>query len=120
MSSALICLYLLPFVFSENRVIFPFTKNTPDKPISLHDIQCDFPIPTLNLGDYRSLELNTATPIRGSSTKVEVVEEERNIALWTHPPYSPDLNPLDYGFFGKLKRMLRGDMFNSWDQLTNS
>ncbi|CAH2104924.1 unnamed protein product [Euphydryas editha] len=46
--------------------------------------------------------------------------EDKNIALWTHPPYSPDLNPLDYGCFSELKRMLRGNMFNSWDQLTSS
>ena len=36
-----------------------------------------------------------------------------------HPPYSPDLAPADYALFPRLKRLLRGRIFESRDSLEN-
>ena len=33
---------------------------------------------------------------------------KKGITVWTHPPYSPDISPLDFCCFGQLKRSLIG------------
>lgn len=35
----------------------------------------------------------------------------------SHPPYSPDLAPLDFAYFPKLKEHLRGQRFENFDEL---
>lgn len=50
--------------------------------------------------------------------KARVVKEfliEKQISTWDHPPYSPDISPLDFCCFGQLKRKLRGIRFDNWD-----
>ena len=37
--------------------------------------------------------------------------------LMEHPPYSPDLAPSDFYLFSKLKECLRGNKFNSDDEV---
>ena len=40
--------------------------------------------------------------------------------LVPHPPYSPDLAPSDYSLFGELKKLLRGKMFESSEDLEDT
>uniref|UniRef100_A0A158P5I0 Mos1 transposase HTH domain-containing protein n=1 Tax=Tetranychus urticae TaxID=32264 RepID=A0A158P5I0_TETUR len=41
---------------------------------------------------------------------------EKGISVWNHPPYSPDISPLDYGCFAQLKRELRGIKHTGWHE----
>lgn len=50
--------------------------------------------------------------------KAPVVQEllrSRNVTEWCHPPYSPDISPLDFNCFHQLKRLLRGVHHHDWD-----
>ena len=76
----------------------------------------------------RNFDLWPGKPKRGKAVLLHdgarphiasVVKEflaEKNIDLWKHPPYSPDISPLDYGCFGKLKRRLRGVRHRNWEE----
>ncbi|GAB1859743.1 Mariner Mos1 transposase [Camponotus japonicus] len=38
---------------------------------------------------------------------------KKNVATLPHPPYSPDLSPPDFFLFPKMKRILKGQRFES-------
>ena len=48
------------------------------------------------------------------STVVTNFLQEKQINCWFHPPYSPDISPLDFNCFGALKRQLKGIKFDNW------
>jgi len=37
----------------------------------------------------------------------------KNITMWPHPPYSPDLAPCDFWLFPKVKMTMKGKRFES-------
>ncbi|XP_053203437.1 histone-lysine N-methyltransferase SETMAR-like [Panonychus citri] len=41
---------------------------------------------------------------------------EKQVPCWFHPPYSPDISPLDFCCFGQLKRRLKGINHQNWDE----
>lgn len=43
-----------------------------------------------------------------------------NLPQVPQPPYSPDLNPLDFWLFAKLKKLVRGELFPDTQQLMNT
>ena len=43
--------------------------------------------------------------------------KSRQIEVWDHPPYSPDLNPCDFNCFGPLKRQIKRNRYADWNQL---
>ena len=45
------------------------------------------------------------------------VFQRLNINLVDHPAYSPDLAPCDFALFPRLKAQLRGNRFNSEEEL---
>ncbi|CAH2101226.1 unnamed protein product [Euphydryas editha] len=49
---------------------------------------------------------DNARPHRHSS--VEAWMDQHNVERWIQPPYSPNLNPCDYGCFHQLKRRIGG------------
>ena len=55
-------------------------------------------------------------PVHTSEFSTEVVKGCGLTAL-THPPYSPDLAPSDFYLFKHLKKHLRGNRFNTKDDL---
>lgn len=56
-----------------------------------------------------------------SHTSHKTKERLQGIGINTlqHPPYSPDISPCDYAVFGPLKRMLRGQHFDTLQDLQN-
>lgn len=46
--------------------------------------------------------------------------KEHRWSLLLHPPYSPDMNPLDYNCFGHLKQQLAGYRYDTLDSLQNA
>jgi hypothetical protein len=55
--------------------------------------------------------------------KAKVVKqylEAEGIRLWNHPPYSPDMSPLDFNCFRNLKRRLRGIHHQSWEEFESA
>ena len=46
--------------------------------------------------------------------------KEKNISTWFHPPYSPDISPLDFNCFHPLKRQLKGKKFSNWDEFISA
>lgn len=57
------------------------------------------------------------------SHKAVVVKEflaKKKISEWNHPPYSPDISPLDFCCFGQLKRRLRGIRHQTWENFENN
>ncbi len=45
---------------------------------------------------------------------------ENNISSWDHPPYSPDISPPDFNFFGPMKRHLGGKRYSSWSEFVEA
>ena len=42
--------------------------------------------------------------------------QDKEITLWSHPPYSPDISPLDLNCFHLLKRGLKGIHHQNWNE----
>lgn len=61
------------------------------------------------------LQHDNARPHKSLSTREYIASTPW--ALLDHPPYSPDLAPCDYYLFGKLKKHLRGEKFETSDEL---
>ena len=61
---------------------------------------------------------DNATPHNAAITRNFITNQ--GWALIDHPPYSPDLNPLDYDIFNRLKRPLRGKRFNNYNEIRNA
>ena len=68
---------------------------------------------------YQPVILEDNARVHNSYATQEFIEE-RGWELLNHPAYSPDLNPLDYDVFNKLKRPLKGKRFNSAGELQNA
>jgi transposase len=51
-----------------------------------------------------------------NGTKITEKLEKRHIVRAPHPPYSPDLSPCDFWFFGILKRKMKEPVFQSEEQ----
>lgn len=43
--------------------------------------------------------------------------DDNKIRTWYHPPYSPDISPPDFNCFGKLKRKLKENIYDNWEEL---
>lgn len=52
--------------------------------------------------------------------EITTLLEKKGITVWPHPPYSPDISPLDFCCFGPLKDMLRGKKFSDWDEFNTA
>ena len=47
----------------------------------------------------------------------EKFEDLYGVEVLPHPPYSPDIAPSDYGLFKSMEHFLRGQRFESFDQV---
>jgi histone-lysine N-methyltransferase SETMAR len=54
-----------------------------------------------------------------ASGAVLEILEKYGWQVLTHPPYSPDMSPLDFDVFPKLKKPLRGKCFRSIEEVSN-
>lgn len=54
------------------------------------------------------------------ATVVKEFLEQQKIDTWFQPAYSPDISPLDFDCFAKLKGRLRGTHYTNWEQFENS
>jgi histone-lysine N-methyltransferase SETMAR len=46
--------------------------------------------------------------------------QKQGWSVWEHPPYSPDLNPCDYNCFAPLKRELKKNSYENWNQFSEA
>lgn len=58
---------------------------------------------------------DNARPHKSNLIKQHLIDE--NIRVWSHPPYSPDISPPDFNCFGQLKRMLKENIYDNWNEL---
>ena len=70
--------------------------------------------PGVNLSDI-VLHQDNAPPHTAIHTQLEI--DMIGFQRLSHPPYSPDLAPMDFHVFPTVKSHLRGTHFNSGDQL---
>jgi len=61
------------------------------------------------------LHQDSAPAHRAKSTQLEI--SLLGFEILEHPPYSPDLAPMDFRVFPELKSQLRGKHFDSADDL---
>ena len=66
--------------------------------------------------DQVILHQDNAPGHRAESTQLEITL--LGFEVLKHPPYSPDLAPMDFRVFPELKAQLRGIRFDSADDLT--
>jgi histone-lysine N-methyltransferase SETMAR len=66
-------------------------------------------------GRQLTVHMDNASPHRSKQT-TEFMRKSRLISA-PHPPYSPDLAPSDFYLFGKVKDLLKGQEFNSAEEL---
>lgn len=77
---------------------------------------CDY-IPTWLVGkSFRRPVLHHDNARPHKARIVTDLLREKEISTWYQPPYSPDISPLDYDCFHKLKRKLKGVHHRSWEQ----
>ena len=70
--------------------------------------------PDVDVCDY-VLHQNNAPPHTASSTQLEI--DVIGFQSLRHPPYSPDLAPMDFKVFPEVKSHLRGHRFGSTQDL---
>ena len=73
----------------------------------------------VRMAKFQSIEwflLHDNTPTHISAI-VKKFLANRNVAVLHHPPYSPDLAPADYVFFPKLKFSLKGQHFQTVEEI---
>ncbi len=63
--------------------------------------------PQLWDGTINWVLLHDGAPAHTAGSTVDFLRYH-DISTLPHPPYSPDLNPCDYWFFGKMKKKVRG------------
>ena len=56
-------------------------------------------------------------PAHASQEVQTTIEIQLEAEILTHPPYSQDLTPSDFGLFPKWKDMLKGKLFIDLDEL---
>jgi [histone H3]-lysine36 N-dimethyltransferase SETMAR len=61
------------------------------------------------------LHQDNAPPHTASSTQLEI--DVLGFQRLSHPPYSPDLAPMDFRVFPEVKSQLRGSHFDSGEEL---
>ena len=64
------------------------------------------------------LHQDNALPHTANTTQLEI--DVLGFQRVDHPPYSPDLAPLDFKYFPELKNHLRGTRFHSRDEIMNA
>ena len=64
------------------------------------------------------LHQDNAPPHTANTTQIEI--DVLGFQRDDHPPYSPDLAPLDFKYFPELKNHMRGTRFHSRDQIMNA
>ncbi len=68
--------------------------------------------PQLWNGNVNWVLLQDGAPAHTAGSTVRYLQYH-DVSTLPHPPYSPDLNPCDYWFFGKLKSKVRGVRYPS-------
>ena len=63
--------------------------------------------------------LHDNAPIHTSAASMATIEG-CGLTLLSHPPYSPDLAPSDFYLFNNLKRNLRGQRYETKDELRDA